>query len=227
MMTASRLLVILVLLTLAAGCARGQSADDRSGERPSPIAAPSPAASAASAEGARPFPGGHPSRGSSGSGPAVADPRSTEPDAARGLTASQRRVDRRDADQVATAFVVRLEAWDTALDRRPNDAVRRAVAFADPVLRSRLLAAEPRSGPGARWNQLAEHRGWTSVRTRLGGLGPPPTTDRSAVRAVSVTPVDHGAGDWIAFPDTGSTYIVTLRRQSQDAGWTVVGYTIQ
>ena len=145
----------------------------------------------------------------------------------RGLTQEQRTVDRRDPDQVATAFVVRLEAWDTALDDRPNDAVRRAVAFAGAQLRARLLAGEPAAAPGQRWNQLRRHHGWTSVRTRLGGLGPPPTTSRTAVRAVSYTVVDHGDTGWVAFPGDDGTYIVRLRRSSVRAGWTVVGYTIQ
>lgn len=148
-------------------------------------------------------------------------------DEPRGLTAAQRRVDRDDPDQVATAFVVRLEAWDTALDRRPNDAVRRAVAYAGPQLRSRLLAAEPGRHRGHRWNDLLDHHGWTSVTTRLGGLGPAPTGERSAVRAVTCRPVDHGVDGWTAFPGDSGTYIVTLTRAPKRRGWTVVGYTIQ
>lgn len=206
------LLVILLVLTLTVGCA---------GERPvvtgGSSAQPQPAAPMTPTGTTR----------AESPGPSDRDRQRAFSGPARGLTPAQRRVDRHDPDQVATAFVVRLEAWDTALDRRPNDAVRRAVDYADRSLRSRLLAAEPRAAPGQRWNVLADHRGWTSVRTRLGGLGPEPTAEHSAVRAVTATPTDHGADGWTAFPGTGWTYIVTLGRGRQDAGWTVVGYTIQ
>lgn len=239
----SKLMAVLLLASLLVGCGRVGSGDGgrrpgqeeggqgtvgpvRSGSTPAGGAAATPSQDRASAGSAR----GRTAQS------LPADPPGNA--VARGLTPAQRTVDHDDAGQVASAFVVRLQAWDTRLDRRPNDAARRAVGFADPALRARLLATEPRAAPGRRWNDLVEHNGWTSVRTRLGGLGPEPTTDNTAARAVTAIPVDHGADGWTAFPDTDWTYIVTLRRQREHRGrngppsakmaeWTVVGYTIQ
>jgi hypothetical protein len=187
---------------------------------------------------------GHPAPLAAGSRPALppvpatADPRGSRSDPLprnpptggdpRGLNSTQRTVDLHDADAVAVAFVVRLQLWDTRLDRRPNDAVRRAAAYATPRLRSRLLAAQPTGGAGERWGRLTEHRGWTTVSTRLGGIGEsPPTTDRSAVRAVTPVCVDHGSDGWTSFPDPLGTFVVVLARAGRSRVWAVSSYTIQ
>lgn len=146
----------------------------------------------------------------------------------RGLTPAEQRVDRRSADAVAAAFVVRLELWDSALDRRPNDAARRAVAYATRKLRSRMLAGEPLGPPGERWAALVDHHGWTTVTTRLGGLGEdPPTTATTAMRAVTPVPVDHGTDGWTSYPEPPGTYIVVLVRAGKGRPWAVNSYTIQ
>lgn len=146
----------------------------------------------------------------------------------RGLTAAQRQVDRTSADAVAEAFVVRLELLDTRLDTRPNDAARRAAAYATPKLRSQLLSGEPTGPPGERWTELVEHHGWTSVTSQLGGLGEsPPTTATTATRAVTPTPTDHGVDGWISHPNPPGTYIVVLDRAWKGRTWAVSGYTIQ
>lgn len=146
----------------------------------------------------------------------------------RGLSAAQRRVDRSSPDAVATAFVVRLELLDTRLDRRPNDASRRAAAYATADLRRRMLAAEPIGSPGARWTGLVAHHGWTTVSTRSGGVGAdPPTTATAAVRAVTPVPVDHGTDGWTSYPDSPGTYIVALHRTGEGHSWAVSSYTIQ
>lgn len=146
----------------------------------------------------------------------------------RGLTAAQQKVDRRSADAVAAAFVVRLELWDTELDRRPNDAARRAAAYATTPFRNRLLFGEPSGSPGARWTELVSHRGWTTATTRLGGLGESQaTTNTAAVRAVTPAPVDHGTDGWTSYPDAPGTYVVVLKRAEKDRSWAVGSYTIQ
>lgn len=146
----------------------------------------------------------------------------------RGLTPAQARVDRASADAVAEAFVVRLELLDTRLDRRPNDAARRAAAYATPRLRSQLLSGEPVGAPGERWTELVQHRGWTTVASQLGGIGEdPPTTATTATRAVTPIPTDHGADGWTSHPDPPGTYIVVLTRARKGKVWAVSSYTIQ
>lgn len=155
-------------------------------------------------------------------------PRDLPAGAPRGLTPAQQRVDRRSADAVAAAFVVRLELWDSALDRRPNDAARRAAAYATPRFRSEMLAGEPDGLPGERWNALVSHHGWTTVTARLGGLGQdPPTTATSAMRAVTPVPVDHGTDGWTSYPGPPGTYIVVLDRAGKGRPWSVNSYAIQ
>lgn len=146
----------------------------------------------------------------------------------RGLTPAQKRVDRDDPDAVAAAFVVRLQLWDTELDRRPNDAARRAVPYATPQLRAAMLSSAPVAAPGDRWAELAGHHGWTTVTTESGGVGEDaPTTDTTAVRAVTPDPLDHGDDGWISHPDPPGTYIVTLARVGKGRPWAVSSYTIQ
>ena len=148
--------------------------------------------------------------------------------APRGLTASEATVDRGSADAVAAAFVVRLELVDTRLDHRPNDAARRAAAYATPRLRSRLLSGEPIGPTGERWTELVRHHGWSTVTIELGGIGEdPPTTATSAIRAVTPIPTDHGDDGWISHPDPPGTYLVMLSRTLKGTGWTVSSYTIQ
>jgi hypothetical protein len=144
------------------------------------------------------------------------------------MTTGQQQVDRNDPDAVAAAFVVRLELWDTELDRRPNDAARRAAPYATPQLRAQLLSATPEGAPGNRWDVLVRHRGWTTVTTESGGIGEdPPTSDTAAVRAVTPVPVDHGVDGWTSSPDPPGTYIVKLSRVGKGRPWSVSSYTIQ
>lgn len=129
---------------------------------------------------------------------------------------------------MAAAFVVRLELWDSELDRRPNDAARRAAAYATPALRTRMLSGEPDGSTGARWTGLVRHRGWSTVTARLGGIGEsPPTTSTRAVRSVTPVPVDHGTDGWTSYPDPPGTYIVVLDRAGEGRFWAVSSYTIQ
>jgi len=144
------------------------------------------------------------------------------------LTARETAVDRDNADAVAEAFVVRLLLVDTRLDRRPNDAARRAVAYATPRLRSALLSGEPVGAPGVDWTELVEHQGWSTVGSQLGGIGEdPPTTATSATRAVTPLLTDHGNGGWTNHPDPPGTYIVVLNRARKGKVWAVSSYTIQ
>jgi hypothetical protein len=199
---------------VVAGFAACTSATTRAAV-PTPIASSPahPPASAAPHRGATPSPSA-----------------STSGETPRGLTAAQRKVNRADASSTATAFAVRLEAWDTDLDAEPGGAAVRAATYATPKLRRRLLSnRQGLSAPGARWEQLVAHHGWVAVSTELGGLGPAPKdTATSAVRGVTTTPTDHGAGHWTSWPDRSErmTYVIYLTRTKPGADWSVSKYTI-
>lgn len=199
----------VVAVSVFAGCAEPAAAPSHSRAGPS-----SPATRSASADppDQRPIP----------------FPTDLPSGAPRGLTPAEATVDRGSADAVAEAFVVRLELMDTRLDHRPNDAARRAAAYATPRLGSRLLSNEPIGAPGVRWTELVRHHGWSTVASQLGGIGEAtPTTATSATRAVTPIPTDHGDDGWISHPDPPGTYIVVLNRTPGGKVWTVSSYTIQ
>lgn len=196
------------------------SAGCTSGGRPEP---PNAGSSASATRAPAAEPGGAVTSGAPGSG--------TSADGTpRGLTAAQRKINRSDASSTAIAFAVRMEAWDTKLDTRPEHAAVRAAKYAAPTLRRELLAKMPSSSPpGVRWNRLLAHHGWVTVSTVLGGMGPPPVdTATAAVRGVTVTPVDHGAGHWTSWPDRTErmTYVIDLTRSHRGTDWSVSSYKI-
>lgn len=136
-------------------------------------------------------------------------------------------VDRSNADQVAAAWGQLLELWDCRLDRRPNDASRRAVKYATQQLRGKMLSGSPVAPPGHRWNQLCAHDGWTTTKARLGGLGAPPAdTPDEAWRAVQITTTDHGANGWQG-ETTSTLYVVHLTRDTKEQPWQVASYRIR
>ena len=203
-------LVVFAALMIAS-CTPPAAAPDRSRPRaPSPSAPRARASASASDRRPSPFPTDLPSG------------------VPRGLTPAEATVDRSSADAVAEAFVVRLELVDTRLDRRPNDAVRRAAAYATPGLRAQLLSGEPIGPPGVRWAELVHRHGWSTVVCQLGGIGEdPPTTATRAIRAVTPIPTDHGDDGSISHPDPPGTYIVVLNRARKGEVWAVSSYTIQ
>lgn len=138
---------------------------------------------------------------------------------------------RTDADQVAAAFVAAMTGWDCSVDAVPADASRRAAAFAAPQLGRRLRAAPASLSPAAvaHWNKLVTERGWTIVKTSLGGLGPnPPETATEASRAVTARFVDHDAAGRVlpTAPDQ-PLYILDLRRSAPGHPWAVASYQVR
>lgn len=208
---AATAVLLVAAVLMITGCAPQDAAPDRSGVESRTTATPRLS--------------GQPSPSGQQPSPFPSDLPSGVP---RGLTTAQATVDRKSADAVAEAFVVRLELVDTRLDRRPNDAARRAAAYATPRLRGQLLSGEPVGPAGVRWTELVQHHGWSTVSSQLGGIGEdPPTTATRATRAVTPIPTDHGTDGWTSHPDPPGTYIVVLNRDQKGAIWAVSGYTIQ
>jgi hypothetical protein len=133
------------------------------------------------------------------------------------------------ATDTALAFVINGENWDTRIDKRPNDASRRAAKLATPAFRHTMTAHQPQAAPGHAWNQLQAHHGYTTVTVQKGGLGPPPADNHHrAIRAVTIAnQTMHGRHHWTKpGPDTGQVYIITLRRGS-GGDWSVANFNIQ
>lgn len=130
--------------------------------------------------------------------------------------------------QVGAAFVATMTAWDTKMDKRPNDASRRAAKLASPHLRHKMRAATINggTGPGKRWNQLEKRHGWVKVDLQSGGRGaPPPSTTTKQDMAITATPTDHGAHGWQK-PRDPQTWLVTVKRHDKHAPWRVSSFKI-
>lgn len=140
----------------------------------------------------------------------------------RGLKITTTKLDRRDADDVAAAFGVLVATSDTKIDKSGNDAGRRAAALTTDTLAGELRRAGSAIGPDAAWTVLAQHHGYTTVRSQLGGLGPHPTdTATTGQRAVTITVQRHGDRHWVPAPDDPQTLLITLHRDGARADWEV------
>lgn len=143
----------------------------------------------------------------------------------RGLPASVLNPKRTSASAVAATFVKIIESPDTAIDKHPGQASRRADYLAAPALARALDTNQ--TAPTVtekRWASLVSHHGWTSAKTQLGGLGTdaPPSGTTGAV-AVTAYPVDHGTHGthkWIARQDP-VTWLITLERATPKSPWRV------
>lgn len=169
-----------------------------------------------------------------GTGTPTPSPTTTGPtaDQPRGLKPSlpHHQLRRDKATDTALAFVITAETWDTRIDKRPNDAGRRAADLATNDLRYQMTKGEPKAAPGAEWEKLVNHHGYTTVKTTPGGFGkPPPDTKTKAIRGVTVNKQTmHGDHHWTAKGDgSGSGYVFTLHRDHKGAPWSVSDYNIE
>jgi len=139
----------------------------------------------------------------------------------RGLSVDVGSVKTTDADAVAAVFGVLLGSYDCRSDRSIRDAAVRAAVLATPQLAKQLRSEEGPKGPVVHWSLMASHDGYTTVRTRLGGLGPnPPDQLRTAARALSITVEPHGTA-WHAAALAPQPLLVTLHREARGGPWAV------
>lgn len=169
-----------------------------------------------------------------GTGTPTPSPTTSEPSAGqpRGLTPSlpKHQLRRDKATDTALAFTITAETWDTRIDKRPNDAGRRAADLATDDLRYQMTKGEPKAAPGAEWEKLVDHHGYTTVKTTPGGFGkPPPDTRTKAIRGVTVNKQTmHGDHHWTAKGSgSGRAYVFTLHRDHKGAPWSVSDYNIE
>lgn len=138
---------------------------------------------------------------------------------------------RRDkATDTALAFAINAETWDSRIDHRPNDAGHRAANLATDKLSDEMTGTEPKAAPGADWEKLADHHGYTTVKATPGGFGkPPPDTKTKAIRGITIEKqAMHGDHHWTTKgPSSGNAYALTLHRNHKGDAWSVSDYDIQ
>jgi hypothetical protein len=196
---------IVTLAVVLSGCSQPSGSPGSSGT--TPATSPAPTATTSS-----PSPTASPTPSETGRAPGKGVP--------RGLSASQRRVNRSDASSVATGFIARLNIWDTRTDESPHDAAIRAIPLAAPRLASRLATEKP-PAETARWQRLKDHDGWTTVVAVVKGTQS--EANKHATRRVMATITDHGTDGW-SDRQPPVTYSVSLTRVGTRANWYVQAY---
>lgn len=146
------------------------------------------------------------------SGPSDPAPASTS---TTGPTTSSLEAAREAALEVCARFAVAALSADSAIDRGPSDARRRAVAqFGTPALIERLGG----EGRDHEWSVIAQHRARVQVDTAPIGDDPPaPSADRAGagVLARRVAVADDG---WRQVLASTATYCALVRTSE---GWKV------
>ncbi|TWE07367.1 hypothetical protein [Rudaeicoccus suwonensis] len=135
-------------------------------------------------------------------------------------------VDRHDSSAVALEVAIVSACWDTALDKTPMDAQRRAIPLLTPRLAAVLSAPLGGNGGGdsTGWADLVARHGWMSVTATIadedGGI---PDTQTTAKHEVLVIAAGHAKG-WTGDQQT-SLEIVTMTRATSAAPWQVLSMT--
>lgn len=101
------------------------------------------------------------------------------------------------ADTVALTTVRAVLSWDTRVDTRPNDTVRRlALGWLTPGLRRETSTFAGDSAPGAEWDEWTRRHARADVDVRLGGDEHPPDTTSAVHRQVHAIITLRGDGGW-------------------------------
>ncbi len=125
-----------------------------------------------------------------------------------------------DASAVGEAFSTATFTYDSLIDTSPADGQRRSADFATPAFATQLRQPLMQGG-GALWNEMAAHRGYTTVALAQDhDDGRPPDTATSAVRGWTVTATGHAADGWSA-PMSSVVMFVSMTRATPAGAWQV------
>jgi len=125
-----------------------------------------------------------------------------------------------DASAVGEAFSTATFTYDSLIDTSPADGQRRSADFATPAFATQLRQPLMQGG-GAVWNEMAAHRGYTTVALAPDhDDGRPPDTATSAVRGWTVTATGHAADGWSA-PMSSVVMFVSMTRGTPANAWQV------
>jgi hypothetical protein len=126
---------------------------------------------------------------------------------------------------VGEAFSTATFTYDSLIDTSPADGQRRSADFATPAFATALRQPLMQGG-GAVWNEMAAHRGYTTVALAQDhDDGRPPDTATSAVRGWTVTATGHAADGWSA-PMSSVVMFVSMTRPTPAGGWQVCSLRI-
>ncbi|MFF9483024.1 hypothetical protein [Streptomyces sp. NPDC014733] len=126
-------------------------------------------------------------------------------------------VDEKDATAVAKAIAEVAFTYDTQLDRTRADAQRRTARWLTPAYAKTALG-QPVAPPGANWDQMAAHHGYTTVTARQAHDTAPAGTPTSAYRQFEVTVKFRGRGSWTG-PDEHWVTWLHLTRSTASSPW--------
>lgn len=131
------------------------------------------------------------------------------------------KVDGRNVDKVAEAFLTTAFTVDAAVDNSPQAGFARAASWAAPAYRPYLVKAP--AGGGSSWQQLLAVEGWTEVEVTPVTVGDKPADKPSAtIRSFRIVTTTHG-NDTSAEQQTSYAYLTLAR--SQTGTWQVTSYT--
>jgi len=188
---------------------------------PSPSPAPAPASSAPPSAVAPAT--ASPSSSAGGGAPVTVPPGASG--TPRGAGPGINQVNGADASAVGEAFSTATFTYDSLIDTSPADGQRRSADFATPACATQLRQPLMQGG-GAVWNEMAAHRGYTTVAlTPDHDDGRPPDTATSAVRGWTVTATGHAADGWSA-PMSSVVMFVSMTRPTPASGWQVCSLRI-
>ncbi len=138
----------------------------------------------------------------------------------RGAGPGINQVNGADASAVGEAFSTATFTYDSLIDTSPADGQRRSADFATPAFATQLRQPLMQGG-GALWNEMAAHRGYTTVALAQDhDDGRPPDTATSAVRGWTVTATGHAADGWSA-PMSSVVMFVSMTRGTPTSWWQV------
>jgi hypothetical protein len=143
----------------------------------------------------------------------------------RGAGPGINQVNGADASAVGEAFSTATFTYDSLIDTSPADGQRRSADFATPAFATALRQPLMQGG-GALWNEMAAHRGYTTVALAPDhDDGRPPDTATSAIRGWTVTATGHAADGWSA-PMSSVVLFVSMTRTTPASGWQVCSLRI-
>ncbi|MFH9871569.1 hypothetical protein ACH4NT_36530 [Streptomyces lydicus] len=128
-------------------------------------------------------------------------------------------VDEQDATAVAKAVAQVAFTYDAQLDRTRADAQRRTTRWLTPAYAQTALG-QPVAPPGASWDQMATHHGYTTATARQAHDTAPASTPKSAYRQFEVTVQFHGRDGWKGDDEHWVTWI-HLTRSTTSSPWRV------
>ena len=152
---------------------------------------------------------------------------SSRPGVPAGGLPDPRRVKQSDATAVAVAAAVTMHTYDTMIDTKSHDAVRRALTWCTPALARQLGQQPQREGLGSKWTTWHTHRAYTRARGQNATeYGAPPDTATLADRTIAVTMTPIGRDRWRGTAETAALY-VTLTRAGATAPWRISRLSVQ